>query len=255
MKNIHKYFFTIISVLTLSIASSQAKTETPPSTNERDLDFRIEKLEAYKEINKENFEVKSKELDLKLEQYQQEKTVLDYIALLVGGITFVGLWGFWQKVKSMAEKKIEEKFDNILNEKKQQLVTIIENHDNETTLKKEKSIYIIASTKADVKFLFEFFKRLGFKTPKLKRIDEYEAINDAEQYDVLFLFNEESNHPMDKEVSKRFIDSKRSDVIAFSFGQFINVDEVDKKTFASASNWSQLYGNLISAFKYQELID
>lgn len=220
----------------------------------QDLDFRIKKIEEFRAIDDKKFENKSKELDLKLEEYKQQKTLVDWIALSLGGLTIVSLWGLWQRAKSIAEKKIEEKFESLLSDKKLQLINIIDSHDKETNLKKDNTIYIIASNNSNTDFLLEFFKKLGFSKTVLRKVSQYEKIEEHIKYDILFLFRDETNEPLSDEVSKQYIEDSRNDAIIFNFGKNIQLSN-GKSRFSSASFWSQLYGNLISALKYQEIID
>jgi hypothetical protein len=198
-----------------------------------------------------------KEIDLTLREYKQEKTLLDWIAIGVGGLTFLSLYGFWQRVKSMAEKKIEERFEVILQEKKEQLIKIIDSHDDEEKLKRTKRLRIIIDENSDPSFLLSFFKKFDFKHVEIIDVNEqFDMTLQDDDYDILFLNREEGNSPLSDVMSKKFISNLSKDSIVFSFGQFVhNYDDKAKKRFAAATNWSQLYGNLISALKYQELID
>lgn len=218
-----------------------------------DLNFRIKKIEDYQDIYDKKFENKSKELDLRIEEYKQQKTLVDWIALSLGGLTIVSLWGFWQKAKTIAEQKIEEKFDSLLKEKKQQLVKIIDSHDKETNLKKDNTILIIASNNCNTDFLMEFFSKLGFSKTILRKVSHYEKIDESVKYDILFLFRDECNEPLNDVIAKQYIENSRKNSIIFNFGQNIQLPN-DKNRFSSATFWSQLYGNLISALKYQEII-
>lgn len=220
----------------------------------KELDFRVKKIEDYRSLDEQKFEVKGRELDLKVEEYRQEKIMLDWIALGVGGITIVSLFGFWYKVKSLADKKINEKLDKLLDEKRQQFVNIIESHDKEDKLKKNNKILIVASENSNTDFLVQFFKRLGFTKTELWKVSEYQQIDEQVKYDILFLFRESANEPLQDEIAKQYIQNSREDSVIFSFGNFIE-DKERKKRMSSATFWSQLHGNLISALKYQELID
>ncbi|WMN11030.1 hypothetical protein QYS49_36935 [Marivirga salinae] len=208
------------------------------------------------ESNKEKSLYK-KEIELLLKEYKQEKTFLDWIAIAVGGITVLSLFGFWQRVKSMAQKKIEEQFEVILDEKKGQLIKIIDSHDDEEKLKRKKKIRVITAHDSDVSFLNSFFKKFDFKHIEVIEMEEGDNVDLKDyNFDLLFLNREEGNKPLSDEMSQKLITDLPQDSIVFSFGKFINnYDENAKKRFAAATNWSQLYGNLISALKYQELID
>ncbi len=218
------------------------------------LDWRITKLEDYSEIADKKFENKSKELDLKIEEYNRQKTLLDWIALALGSVTVVSLWGFWQRAKAVAEKKVNERFETVFEEKKQTLIDLIHKHDSEHDLKCNSKICVVASQDANTDLLMKFFHDLGFATPQLIKTASYTSISEEINYDILFLFREETNNPLDDEVSKQYIANMRTDAVLFLFGKFIDPTNV-KRRASSASFWSQLYGNLLSALKYQELID
>lgn len=237
--------FIVVSVT----VSAQADT-----IKSRDLEFRLKKIEEYRSIDDKKFENKSKELDLRIEEYRQQKTILDWVALAVGGLTIISLWGLWQKARAIAEKKIEEKFDTLLNDKKQQLIKIIDSHDKEHKLKRSNKIHVVASEKADLDFLLNFFKKLDFDNPTVTVSDTYQEIGKQEKYDLLLLFREEGNAPLMDDVAKQYMDNSRTDAVVFIFGKHIDLGSIKLRS-SSATFWSQLYGNLLSALKYQELID
>lgn len=240
------------AILLFSICTSDV-TNAGVDTLEN-LEWRTKKLEDYSGISDKKFENKSKELDLKIEEYKQQKTFLDWLAIGLGSITIVSLWGFWQKAKALAEKKVNEQFEKVFEEKKDRLVTMIQNHDREHDLKCKSNICIIASHDADTDFLLKFFKDLGFSKPNLIKASDYVPIGEQVTYDILFLFREETNKMLDDELSKRYISDIRDDAVLFVFGKFIDPSGI-KRRASSASFWPQLYGNLISALKFQELID
>lgn len=243
---------TVLLVFFIFLASNYVYSSSD-SIKVADLDFKIKKLEEYRTIDDKKFENKSKELDLKLEEYKQQKTVLDWIAIGAGGFSIISLLGFWLKAKSYANKKIEEKFHTIFEEKKDLLVNMIDAYDKEKLLKEEKSVYIIASKVADTKFLSDFFKKLGFVNVKIDLVTDYNPIDNNNKYDLLFVFREENNNPLSDEITKKYIVNSRQDSIVFIFGKHIDLANFKTRS-SSATFWSQLYGNLISALKYQKII-
>ncbi len=245
--------FNILIVSVIFEGISQEKVDSILNVVEK----RISVIEEYRTIDEKRYDLFTKEIGLKIREYKQDKTLLDFIAIGVGGFTLFSLFGFWQKVKVMAKKKIEERFDVILQEKKSQLIKIIDGHDDEEKLKKSKIIRIITSEDSDSTFLVSFFRKFGFKNVDIMDVgNEYSPIPSTDNYDLLFLNREEGNSPLNDKISGRYIDDLPKDSIVFSFGKFIkSYNESAKKRFASATNWSQLYGNLVSALKFQELID
>lgn len=221
----------------------------------KNLEYRIKKIEDYRTLDDRRFDNKAKEIELKIEDYRIQKTVLDWIALAIGGFALVSLFGFWLKAKKLAEKKIEEKFETIFNEKKHLLLRIIDSHDKETELKKKSSILILESKQSNTDFLENFFSKLGFNNTLLKKVSDYEPIDEKINYDLLFLFREDSNYPLEDTLCKKYIDASRSDSIVFIFGgKQLDITNIKSRS-SSATFWSQIYGNLISALKYQEIID
>lgn len=247
-----KYSFIICIC---SLGSSLQGFAQSDSSRLDDFDFRVKKIEEFRAIDDKKFENKAKELDLKVEEYRQQKSVLDWIAISLGPITLLSLWGFWQKAKSMADKKIEERLDKVLEEKRQLFINVIDSHDRENQIKREKTILIVSDKTANTKFLMGFFKKLGFEKTELLKVDTYLELDEQRKYDVLFLFREQDNHPLEEDVAKLYIKHSRPDSIVFTFGKHLNDLPNEKYRLSSATFWTQLYGNLVSALKYQELID
>ena len=244
--------FSLLLMALLGCASVYAQSD---SLQIEDLKFRLKKIEEFRLIDDKKFDNKAKELDLRIEEYRQQKSLLDWIAIALGPITLLSLWALWLKARTMADKKIEEKLENILNDKKQQFINIIDSHDKESKLKKSNKILILAAEDSNTDFLMDFFRKLEFPKPDLKKIAAYEALEEHLKYDILFLFRDIDNHPLDDEVAHQYIVNSRKDSIVFIFGKHINDASLSKSRTTSATFWRQLYGNLISALKYQDIID
>lgn len=239
----------LVAIICLDV---YAVNETQDS---KEINGRLNKLEDYQEISNMKFDNKAKEIDLKLQEYKQEKNLIELIALATGGLTILGMFGLWLNVKRIAIKKIEEKFETLISDKKAQLVEIFNKHDKETRLKEEKIIYILSGANCDLKFLLEFFKKLGFKNVKHKLVTDYKLIEKKEKYDLLFLYREETNDPLNDNLCRQYIDNSRDDSVIFVFGGKHLDSTIVKARLSSATFWSQLYGNIISALMYQDLID
>ncbi len=251
MRNMNKSVIVMILLVCFSVSVYSVNE----SQQAKDTDARLKKLEDYRDINDKKFENKAKEIDLRMSEYKQEKNLIELIAIATGGLTILGMFGLWLNVKKIALKKIEEKFETLITDKRDQLIEIFNRHDKEAKLKEEKIIYVLTGANSEPKFLLEFFKKLGFKHTKLKKVTEYVKIEKKEKYDILFLYREENNDPLSDELCMQYINNSRDDSIIFVFGGKHLDSSLVKNRISSATFWSQIYGNIMSALMYQDYID
>jgi hypothetical protein len=219
------------------------------------LNSRMQNLEEQNQNMIDNLDNKSTEIDLKIDGYHQEKTFLDRFIGVAGGISLAFFIGLLLGARAIVRRRLDKEFDNAFNDRKGQVLQLLQAYDKESELKKSKCIYVIASKNADTDALEKFLVELKFNATRPKKVDTYEAIPHHEKYDVLLLFRELGNGPLDDDIVMEYARNSRPDSIVFLFGQGpIELGDVKRRS-SSATFWSQLYGNLISAMKYQQLID
>jgi len=254
-----RYLSRIVLILILGLAFSAANGQDKKDAPE-DLARRVTELEKqreqqkelyeeHKKLLKDNFKNKSDEMDNKYDLFK-------VIAALFGSLTIITIFSLYAKLKKrvleIGDKKIEEKFDSLLEEKKSRIIAILKNHNEEMKLKNEKSILVLTPKGADDSPIKKFFKEMDFNL-NLIYFESPDNLNKLNKVH-LALFNNESGTFDHKEIDD-IIRETKDYVFCLYFGRdrFISTRHQDRVSFANAK--VQLYGNLINALRYQKLLE
>jgi hypothetical protein len=259
-----KHLFKLISILFLCLVffmSYAQKEETIESLSkkieilEKQRDDLKELYKEHKEFLEDKFNNKSKELD-------NEHDYLKTLAWIIGPVTVIGIVGILfslicsyfklkKRIEKIALEKINEKFDQILDEKETQIIGIIEKHDKENKLKREKKILVLTPNGADDTSIRKFFNSMEFDKVSYASPDNTRKLN---KVDLVFFNNEEKKFGHDEITA--IAEKTKKDVFCFYFAPkdcpYNNDNLKDRLSFANAR--VQLYGNLINALRYQKLL-
>ncbi|MDQ1352758.1 MAG: hypothetical protein QG657_3064 [Acidobacteriota bacterium] len=226
---------------------------------EREKDFWKNNLAEQKGIIKEQFEIKSKNLDnqfTKLENdLKDDNSYLKILLWIFGSVTGVGLiFSFFKlrkQVEKIAEEKIREKFDQIFEEKKILIKAMIDKQDEEFQFKKEKKILVFTPGGSN-NFLERFFDGEGFNKVEFAPPENF-LKTDLEAFNLVLLDNEEGKF-MKGLIPVIVRDSQ--EVVFVYFGPPTDDSRAlqNEKNIAFANYGAQLYGNLINALRYQKYL-
>ncbi len=203
------------------------------------------------------FANKAGELDNKLESmrlaFQEEFFWAKAFAVVgIGGILGIVVMfiSLMRRAPAIAEKKLHEKFDELLQSKKEQLIELIREQDDERRMKAQRRLLVLYAPGADCDFLNRFFAEMDFRQVGYKTIDDYEPRAD---YDLIFFHND--NGDLDKAKIVETANRTPSRAVCFYFGpgRVDTPGDLDRR-FAFANARTQLYGNLMNALRYQKLL-
>ena len=253
-----RYLYRIVLILILGLAFStvygQDKKEVPGDLAgrvtelEKQRDQQKELYEEHKKLLEDNFKNKSDEMDNKY-------NLLKVISVLFGSATIITIITLYVKLKKrileIGDKKIEEKFDSLLEEKKSRIIEIIDRHITEIRLINDSNILVLTPNGADDSFIRKFFDKMGFNS----NVIHFESTNSPGKLNEvhLVLFNNESGKFDHNEINE-IIEKTKEYVFCFYFGRdrFDSKRYQDRVSFANAR--VQLYGNLINALRYQDKV-
>lgn len=243
----------LLSLLFFLLLSQFATASSDSATIER-TNFRLDKLEEYRMIQDEKAKVFEEKVDNRLSNFQDNYNWLEWLFGGSFGLTAIIGLILWfrtlpKKIERLAEEKANEKLSKYFEEKKSKIEAIVKGVDEDEKLKKDKTILIVSKKDEDTSFLNLFSKQFNFKTEFIE-MDDYEKV--TYNYDVLLINNESGQFT---EMMDTFVDDLKSNALLFCFGKAVRLDENKQKHFSSATFRSQLYGNLMSALRYQKLID
>lgn len=239
-------------ILILSLGSNFTNATMDSVFIER-MDFRIDKIEENQTIEKDKFEVYKEQVDLKLAKYEGDYDWLFWIfAGSFGFVTIAGLvlWliSLPKKINKIAEEKANEKLSSYFEEKKSKIQAIVKNSDEDEKMKREKKIIVVSKKDSDFSFLNQFLKKYDFKATFIE-VETYSEI--TEDYDILLLNNEKDEF---KTSFEDYFNDLKPNTLLFCFGKFLKTSN-EEVYFSSATFRSQLYGNLMSALRYQKFMD
>jgi hypothetical protein len=248
MKNFKNYLIATL----LLFANGPAMANSDSSK----LQERVEKIEEFQSLQEQKFDLLKDQINTQLSNFENDYNWLGWIFGGSFGVTaLIGLylWFFSlpKKIEALAEIKANEKLSAYFEEKKSRIEAIVRGADEDEKLKKQKKIIVVSNTAKgdDTDFLGSFLKQSNFSTEFIE-MDEYQEIKKS--YDILLINNEKGNFTDKKDL---LLADLKPNTLLFFFGQGIRLDDDQNRHFSSATFRSQLYGNLMSALRYQRLID
>ncbi len=230
---------------------------------------RVQVLEDQREILRDNvqsklntidqkFDIKSREIDLEVKENIQnlndEQSYLKTIVKIFGSFTIVGIIlgiiNFFIRAHKIAERTVEKKFEKLFDDDKDKLISLINAHDEEFQLKQKKSILVVSGKDSNDDFLKKFFDKMGFKKTTFKKMDVFTKVKGE---NLIFFNNEDDELP--KPLMTDYATKAQKSAIRFYFGSVPLRGPEFKENFAFANSRVQLYGNIINALKYQNLLE
>ena len=255
------FIFLFISFMA---PAQQGKNETLT-----DLSQRVKILEGQKDDLKElindklkivedDFKNKSNSLDTEFQKFknkmEHDYNSLEILTWIFGPLIVITLIILYirllKRAEQIAEQKIKEKFDSLIEKKESRIIDIIKRHDKELQLKKHSNILVLTPAGSDDSSLEKFFEKMEFKTPDFKSPDQ---LPNLKKYHLV-LFNNE-NEKFKEGIIPGLV-KKSKGILFFYFGppKKDSRDIQNEKNVAFANYGAQLYGNLINALRYQAVL-
>lgn len=244
-----------IGILSIILLSNAIPLLSQTQSTQKPLQARIQELEKENQTLKNRVDVlegQKSNIDDRAALYKENIEKKWDILLWFLGFIGAGSFATWVlliiRVKNIAEKKINEKFDRFFDQKKETIKEMIDFQNEELQIKKTKKILVLTPSTEDTSFIGQFFNGNGFNCDR-KSADQDDI--DFGSYDMVF-FNDETekfDHDFISELVKQF----KKGAIGFYFGPGRVKPEMLGK-IACANLRTQLYGNVMNALRYQDLI-
>lgn len=223
------------------------------------IETRLINLEGIRENLDGRFENKADALDLQVErinlELQSDYNFIKWLTLTFGSVTIFGVlalaFSIFRYVNRTAKIKVNEKFDQLFDSEKDRLIQLIEKQSEENQLKKLKRILVISDPLSKDEFIKKFFNKMGFENIHFLKSEESGQLEAGKQ-DVVFFNCEEVE--MSQSTMDNYIMNESPNTLFFYFGKskFSNATVNDR--LAMANQRTQLYGNLINALKFSNLL-
>ena len=249
MKNVLVLFFLISSFSGYGFQINQ------DSINE-DYSERIDKVEGYQKITNGAIDNKFTALSLNLDKKYKLLEWLGYIGIPLNLLFILGL--LWSRSKYV-NKKVHENIEKIVIENKQAIKKVVEKQQNENQFVKNKQILVLTADKGNTVFLRKFFKKMKFPDGNIvyETTKSMVAANQnsyVAKFDMIFANNE--NDDLSFDIIHSYFKNSNPKAVLFYFGTNRFTAETPEigNRLSMASFKTQIYGNLINLFRYQELI-
>jgi hypothetical protein len=256
MKNITTILLIFLSIPAFSFQNNK------DSIRINELTTSVRELKGSQSIVEGKLDVKFEKLSI---EFKKEKNML----YMVGGLlSLLGLLGIvsaitmYRRVEKTVETKFNNKFDKIITEKEGDILKLIDHQSKEKRYVKNKKILVLTGKDGDDTFLRDFFKIMEFPINNVnyEKVEKYEK--PKKKYDLIFVNNEKAKikevqeGDIDFNIINSYFGNSEPETVLFYFNsnrKNYNNDKVaDRLSFASAK--TQIYGNLLNLFKYQELL-
>ncbi len=189
----------------------------------------------------------------RIELFFELTSITGIIALIAG------LYALYNKLIKSAYTKISETFNQHFDKelekrfqaKEADIKKLIHFHNEELQIKKTKKIMVLSPKEADHQFVEKYFETMEFENVRFEVFDPQKHYVDQD----LILFNDlDKKFAFEEEEIINYSKSQPEDIICFYFGdKWIEPKKIgDNFTFAKVK--TQLYGNLMSALRFQEVI-
>lgn len=181
----------------------------------------------------DQFANKATELDNKIEAMRLDFSADFFWAKVFAVIGIGGVVGvvamfisLMRRAPAIAEKKLNEKFGDLLQTKKDQIIALIREQDEERRLKTQKRLLVLHAPDADLDFLERFFAEMEFKKIEYAAIDDYTP---SAAHDLLFFHN--GNTDPDKGKIVEVAQRTPAHVVCFYFGpgRFETTGNLDRR--------------------------
>lgn len=225
-------------------------TNTPDKTVE--LEKRINYLEDYKNnienVSKIEFQKAKEELNKEIvEDYDNVKNIFALILLFGIPTTLYGVYMMFWGIKKKVEKLIDERIETIVEQKREEIIKLVNNQEFESSLKNTKKIIVISPSEDAQEEIKRTMSNFKFKH-LIFRINN--TINNIPKHDLIIFNN------IDGEFSQTEIDSIMSEEsdedVCFVAYTSKNLDRNPRLNFANSK--FTLYHSVLSTLSFVESI-
>ena len=253
------------TLMLLALTSFPARSQDGAKPLEKRIEVlegQKENLEKQSELIQKSIESKATQLD---NQFSSNKIEIDKklqtvdIIISLFGLGLIGtIIGFFiafknfitKKAEEVAEKRISETIENVIENNKNQIIDIVKSQDLEQQFRQQSKILIVSDAPATANETKGFLEEIGFKTSNLDIITSDKFIKPSKEFDLIILDDHKitkSHHDIFREFTE-----KVSAYFVF-YGDRFDATRREKLNFANST--FTLYGQIVSTLKFKKLYD
>lgn len=244
-KNYKKIFVLLFVIITSFVRANNDSLRIDKYSQ------RLEKVEIFQDNVRESLDNKFTALENKI---NKDNNLVVWIGFIGLGLNVFFIGGIMLKARNYIQKKISLKFDNIINENENQILQIVDKHNEEKQILITKKILVLSSKQSDDTFIRKFFRTMGFSNDNVnyEKISSYNKYK--KKYDLIFINNEDGT--LDNSIICQYFQKSadNDNKVLFFFGRTYQPtgDEVKRLSFANSR--TQIFGNLINLLRYQDVL-
>nr|WP_314494236.1 NARF domain-containing protein [uncultured Chryseobacterium sp.] len=242
MKKIN--IFILLLLLPLFIFGKNDSTEISQ------INKRLTTLEQYKEMMVEHSKLEYEKSAKKLEEQIDEKTstilwtfgTFTVLALAALGVNALNFWNLNKKI----DGKINSVIEGIIEQKREDILSIVKDEEYERKLKHTKNILVISSSRDAEEEIKHTFSKFNFKNVKFRVKGSFQTIPEND----IVVFNN-LNGELDQIFINSIVSNINDDEKCYIGYTTTNLDRHEQFNFANSR--FTLYHNLLNTLKFSDL--
>lgn len=215
-----------------------------------EIDRRLTALEQYKEMMSAQAKLDYEKSAKKLEDNIDEKTntilwtfgTFTVLALAALGINALNFWTLNKKI----ENKINSKIEGIIEQKREDILSIVKDEEYERKLKQTKIILVISSSRVAEEQIKHTFSKFDFNNVKFRVKDSFQTIPEND----IIVFNN-LNGELDQVFINSIVNNINDDEKCYIGYTTTNLARHEQFNFANSR--FTLYHQLLSTLKFADL--
>lgn len=218
------------------------------------LETRIKYLEDYKNNIDQLYMINSEKLsknindkfDEKIKDIDDAKRILNLLLFIGIPGTVIGLLAVYVGAINKAKKIITNKIVNIVEQKREDLIKLIETQEFDSKLRKSKRLIVLSPNPESNDQIKNIFKKFKFQEVIFRVINQYTQMDNFD----LIIFNDYDGS-LSQEIINEYIEKISDDEVSFVAYTTKNLHRNPRINFSNSP--FTLYHSILSTLKYSEL--
>ena len=215
---------------------------------------KIQRLEKNESLIEKIYEFRHSELKQEFttakEELKDENSTNRLLLVVFGSLSVAVIIAAIYEGKKFIDEKVKEQLSKLLDTEKEKIERIIDNHDEETQIKKRSNILVVSKREITPDFM-KFFRKLDFKKIEYKMVSEVTDNSYRKKFDLILINNEDESFTTKEQIEELMTENQDQVYFVLS-DKFIKFD--DRSRIGTANSRITMYHQLMSTLKYQLIL-